>query len=1036
MDRKRLYIRALIVLMMLVPFSAEMAYSQHSIIEENNFDKAVELYNTANYIAAEKLFSDLISEGNPNAPEQFDYNYYRLMSLVKQAKKISETELSNYLGQVTNSPWNNQLWFELGKLQFQNKKYVQAARTFDKVEARDLDRKDVDEYKFCKGYSNFEAKIMNKAKQAFFEIKSGRSSYANSATYYWGYINYLEGNYETALTEFSRIKDDPQFMPVIPFYTCQIYYLQEKYDSVVEMAPRLLASAPESQKNDLNKIVGDSYFELGQYDQAVKYLEAYEGVKGKKTREDFYRVGYAYYKTQNFEKAVPAFEKASVGSDLLAQNAYYHLADSYLGIGDKNKAKYAFERASQYSFDPKIEEDALFNYAKITYELSYSPFNETIKAFDQYIAKYPDSERNDAAFDYLVKVYMTTRNYRDAISSIEKIKVQSPSVKEAYQRVTYYRGLEFFNDGKYSTAIDYFKKSLDNGGYNRTFKVLSQYWSAEAYYQTGKYQEAIKNYTTFQSSAGSFSLPEFGTAYYNTAYSYFKLKNYQEAASWFRKYINQNKTTDQQKSDAYNRLGDCYYIKREFDEATKSYTQSIALDAYDADYALFQRATCYGMDREFQKKVDDLNSILTKYPKSAFTDDALYEIGRTYERLENLDQAIASYDKLIETIPGSSYSRKSLLQLGLIYFNRSNYDESLACYKKVVEKYPNTDESKSALVGIKNNYVEMNNVDGYFAYTRTLGNESLISVNAQDSLFYMTAEKNYMSGESNAKAQFQEYLKRFPDGSFKTNATFYLGESLYASGKYSESLAYYEEVAKKNDNIFTEQSLIKAGELTFNAGRYDEALGYFERLDKIANTQWNKLRSRAGIMRCCEKLDQPEKTVQAAQVLLATEKITDMMAREAKHKLALANLKLGKTDEAKVLLVELAEDVKSIEGAEAKYLLAELDFNSQQYGPCETQIMDFIEKSTPHQYWLARAFILLSDVYKAKSDNFQAKLTLKSIVENYAEKTDGIIDTANEKLAEIEKIEQGQILKTEGEQEEIIDSVESDVEDNAVDNEE
>jgi len=156
---------------------------------------------------------------------------------------------------------------------------------------------------------------------------------------------------------------------------------------------------------------------------------------------------------------------------------------------------------------------------------------------------------------------MTTRNYREAISSIEKIKVKSPSVKEAYQRVTYYRGLEYFNDGNYSKALEMLNLSLEHGSYNRTYRVLSLYWSAEANFQLGNFSQAIKGYNEFQTSAGAFSLPEFGTAYYNTAYAYFKLKNYNEAASWFRKYVNQSKVTDEQKADAYNRLADSYYIK-------------------------------------------------------------------------------------------------------------------------------------------------------------------------------------------------------------------------------------------------------------------------------------------------------------------------------------------------------------------------------------------------------------------------------------------------------------------------------------------
>src|SRR5690606_12808625 len=110
--------------------------------------------------------------------------------------------------------------------------------------------------------------------------------------------------------------------------------------------------------------------------------------------------------------------------DEMAQNAYYHLADCYVKTNEKEKAKMAYDAASKLDFNEKIKEDALFNYAKLTYELSYSPFNETIKAFDKYIELYPNSEKNNEAYTILSEVYMVTKNYKDAITSIEKIKVK------------------------------------------------------------------------------------------------------------------------------------------------------------------------------------------------------------------------------------------------------------------------------------------------------------------------------------------------------------------------------------------------------------------------------------------------------------------------------------------------------------------------------------------------------------------------------------------------------------------------------------
>jgi len=118
-------------------------------------------------------------------------------------------------------------------------------------------------------------------------------------------------------------------------------------------------------------------------------------------------------------------------------------------------------------------------------------------------------------------------------------------------------------------------------------------------------------------------------------------------------------------------------------------------------------------------------------------------------------------------------------------------------------------------------------------------------------------------------------------------------------------------------------------------------------------------------------------------------------------------------------LSQTAEDTKNAEGAESKYLKAKIFFQTGKFEDCEKEIMDFISKNTPHQYWLAQSFILLSDIYLKKNDLFQARHTLKSIVDNYANKEDGIIETSLQKIRQIEEMEKESILDNK----ESIDSV-------------
>ena len=104
----------------------------------------------------------------------------------------------------------------------------------------------------------------------------------------------------------------------------------------------------------------------------------------------------------------------------------------------------------------------------------------------------------------------------------------------------------------------------------------------------------------------------------------------------------------------------------------------------------------------------------------------------------------------------------------------------------------------------------------------------------------------------------------------------------------------------------------------------------------------------------------------------------------------------------------LATDLRTEAGAEAKYLLAETYFVQGDLEESEQQIMDFAEKNTPHQFWLARSFVLLADIYMKKGDDFQAKQYLLSVQNNYNENNE-IQQLITERLELIANREQERI---------------------------
>uniref|UniRef100_UPI0032178BA3 tetratricopeptide repeat protein n=1 Tax=uncultured Draconibacterium sp. TaxID=1573823 RepID=UPI0032178BA3 len=996
-------IRIFISLLFLILLHNEIIAQQTAYFDnvQKEINIAKELYSKGKYVSTFRQFEKIQKNLDQNSELYSEAEYYKSVSALHAGYGSGSKLMHTFIETHPESPYINSAWFNLGRNQFKKKQYAQVIRSYKNVDRKDLSENDKIELQYQNGYANLMQDQTGKALLEFEAIKNSNNLYSKPATYYSAHIKYLNEDYQAALEDFKRLNNDPAYSQVIPMYVSHIYYKQQNYSEVVNYTTSIIDDVPEEQRAELSKIVGDSYFHLHQYENAIPYLETYFESEGSKTREENYILGFCYYHSGKYADAAPLLEKATVGEDEMSQNAYYHLADCFIKLNDKENAKTAYNAASKFDFNPNIKEDALFSYAKLTYELSYSPFNETIKAFDRYISEYPNSAKNKEAYKILVEVYMVTKNYNDAIASIDKIQNKTPDILKAYQRVTYYRGLELFNNMAYNQAIEYFDLSLQNGSYNREIRGKALYWKSEALYRVGDFNNSIASYNQFMQTSGS-AKAENASADYNLGYAYLKMDNKEAAYKHFKKYVNnmQGKRTPKL-ADAYNRVGDYYFLKTNYNQAIENYRQAYQMKMHEPDYSLLQIAFCQGLQRRQNEKIKNLSLLLVDFPESEYHDDALYELGRANERIGKNYEAVQQYQELVSNYPNSKYYRNAMLQLGLVNYNNGDFNKALNQYKEVAENFKGTPEATSALSGIKNCYIELNNVDAYFAYVRSLGGEANVTATEQDQLTYMAAERMYMAGKEGAETQLEQYLIQFPNGSYAINAHFYLAEMLYKQGQYTSANDHYTHVANESNNIFSEPALSKSSEMTFAAENYDEALKLFIELEKVANSKWNLLKAYTGQMRCYMIQENYHQAMLAAGKVKKSDVANDALRNEADFAEGKSNYVLNNLSSAISPLRKVAADTKLEQGAEAKYLLAEIYYRDNKKPKAEEEIVDFIEKGTPYTYWLGKAFLLLANIYEDQGDQFQAKHTLKSLAENYNNETDGVKAEAKEKLARI-----------------------------------
>lgn len=979
-------------------------YSQPDAI----FRKALNLYHKEMYASSQKLFEDYIKVSDNHLHHlKTEAEFYRAMCAIELTNNDAEYLIGTFINNHPESQKIDLAYFAMGKMQYQHKHYAKAIMWMSKIDRNGIDQEKRFEMQFVLGYCYFMTNDYDNANKWLYQVKDVDNKFAAPATYYYAHIAYIQKKYATALKGFEKLTDNETFAPIVPFYISQIYYLQGDYQKVITYSPPLLSTNTTKRTPEIARIIGESYFKLKQYDSSQVYLEKYADKTPQLTRDDHYLLGFAYYKNSKYADATKHLERVSTTDDSLSQNAHYHLADCYIQLNDKAKARQAFGMASKLNFDGIIKEDALFNFAKITYEQLYAPFNEAIDAFRLYIELYPNTVRTDEAYNYLTLAYLSTRNYKEAVEALEKIKNKDATIEAAYQKAAYYRGLELFQNLNFNDAAAMFAISLQYSTYNQGIAAQAIYWQAESYYRTENYTKAAEGYNKFILTPGAFDIPEYLMAHYNLGYTYFKLKNYDEAIVWFRKFTSlSNDEKNEYVGDAYNRIGDSFFIQRRYWAAIDYYDKAILIDKIDADYAAFQRGFSLGLVERPEKKIESLQHLTTQYPSSNYTDDAIYELAESYMVLNQPNKAKLNYQRIEKDYTGSSYYVKALVQLGLIHYNAENSDSAMQYYKRVVEGFPGTSEAKNALIGIRNIFVDNGDASAYFEYSSKLGSMANISLSEKDSLTYLAAEKLYINNDcEKSNLAFTNYINEFPKGSFIVNANYYLGDCYSRNSKPNEAIEHFTKVANMQKNSFTEQSLLQLGKIYYHQQQYQECYNTYDKLEQLAELKSSLLEARLGKLRCAYLLNNHASVPVVANSVLGTEKLPVEAELETRFTLAQSYLALEKLDEALIEFSKVATNLKTKEGAESKYQVAKIYFTKGEYSKSETEVFAFAEKNTPHQYWLAKSFILLANVYSKQNDFFQAKATLQSVIDGYSATDDGIIDEATNLLNQLVKQE-------------------------------
>jgi len=983
--------------------------------ENRNYRTAVELMQKQKFSAARQAFDQYISD-YPEGANGDEARYYRALCALNLYNPDAESLYQDFVENYNYHPKAAIAYYELGSFYFRKEDYKKAIDYFEQVPLARLDPAQQLEARFKLAYGYFSQKQFEQALEKFSQIKTSSSKYSAAASYYAGYIEYRNGDYDQALVDLERARQQESYARLVPDLVANIYYKQGKYDELLAYIEKTLEDQPRDHHQELYLLAGEAYYFKQEYSRAAEYYQLYaQSTKRNLTPDAQYKLAYALYATEEYDPASEKFKALASREEEVGQFASYYLGEVYVRYQNLNYAAPAYLKASRDTYNEGISEAAAFKYNKVQYDLGN--YSQTVSGLEQFLEDHPQSSFKEEASDLLSEAYLNTNDYDQAIQHLEQLENKSPRARRTYQKVTYYRGTEYFNNSQYYKAVQMFEKSLENP-MDAEIALLANYWSGEAYSIGKKFDEAITSYRAVIKDQSHHDHPQYIRSRYGLGYAYYNTGQYPQALQQFNTFLNEYKSDNRFYNDALIRAADCHYVLKEYQEAIKQYDQAITRKSHDQDYAMLQKGTILSILGNRNEARRNFSSLITEFPKSRFADNAVYQRAQLDLESGQYQQAVDGFTSLTSDFPNSDLIPFAYTKRALAYYNLKQYEKTLADYRTVLEQHINHESAHDALIGMQetlNMLGRSGEFERYFASYKAANPEDGSLANIE----YETAVNLYLNQDyEDAVDQFNEFIQAYPQHHLVYEARFYIAESYFRLNNLQQAIDYYQTVVDENRITQVNRARRRLADLWFEQGDYRKAINAYQELEASASTKKESYYAWSGLMESHLILKEYTEADRYANLILEQGAVDTNASNRSllvRGKAAYSNGDIQTATDHFLSTLNTAQDEN---GAEAQYMLAKIQHEQGQYKQSNETLYDLNNRFANYGYWLGRSFLLISDNYIGLDEQFQARATLESIIENAPETE--IVEEAKEKLANLDEERPQEYVEEDSVQFEII----------------
>jgi TolA-binding protein len=752
------------------------------------------------------------------------------------------------------------------------------------------------------------------------------------------------------------------------YYLAYVAYQENDYDRALNQFVRIRNH--EMFQPDASYYITQIYFAQERYAQTIQEgLALLKDYADHPYSAEIQRIiGVSYYQQSDYNRAIqylqPLADQQPLPAEWSTQDAYV------LGVSYYHTKHY--ENAVHYLGQSNPGNDALGQSAYLYLGQSHLRLNnrtDALRAFESASRMDFDAAAREAAtYNYAMLLHQTASSgFGESVTALEQFintypqSVYSDRVNDALVDV-------YLTTKNYDTALASIAKIRNPGRKIMEAKQKIYYYLGTVDLANGQYNPAIDRFTQ-AIAVGDYATGEKRQALYWRGESYYRKGDYTKAAADYRSFLNATATADEWTSRAHYNLGYCAFKQGDYSQAETHFQTFIAREKDDVGMsadAYTRLGDLYFHNRRFREAEQAYGRAVETFPSAG--DYALFQKACVIGLQKNYAGKITHMEQLIRDYPQSPYVPDALYEKGRAYVLSNNFATAIETFRQLQATHSDNPWARNAGLQIGLLYYNTNRLpEAAAAYKQVIAaypgsEEANVALQDLKSVYF---DQNDLTG-------YVDYVKTLGDRSLE-----------------AESIRYSEEAVGRKAETF------------YNAKQYAEALPLYEQLQTIATGKTNRTIGALGVLRSAGQLKHHQTIIAAANTLLNDETLNPEWAIEARHARAKAYLSLNENASAEPDLEALARDTRTVWGAEARYLLAQYYFDAGNPTEARIVIQDYIQQGTPHAYWLARSFILLSDIYAAEGDRLQARQYLESLQTNYKQTHDDIHSSIKERLNQL-----------------------------------